>query len=119
MTPFGEKLRALRAAKKITQRDMAAALQISAAYLSALEHGRRGTPAAGLVHQICQYLGLIWDDADELRNLARASRPRVKISTVGLTPEQTALANRLARDLRHVSGETVMAMNKLLDNERG
>jgi len=115
MTPFGLKLRALRAAKNITQRDMAAALQISAAYLSALEHGRRGTPSAGLIHQICQYLGLIWDDADELRNLARASRPKLKINTVGMSPEQMALASRLARDLRKLPVETVVAIHGLLD----
>src|SRR5579871_3523848 len=41
MTPFGAKLRELRAARGILLRDMAAALEVSAPYLSALEHGRR------------------------------------------------------------------------------
>jgi transcriptional regulator with XRE-family HTH domain len=76
MTPFGEKLRALRAARGLRQADMAKALEISAAYLSALEHGKRGAPSAGLIHQICQYFDLIWDDADELKQLARLQAPR-------------------------------------------
>jgi transcriptional regulator with XRE-family HTH domain len=102
MTPFGAKLRELRAARGILQREMAAALEVSAAYLSALEHGRRGAPSSGLIHQICDYLGLIWDDADELKQLARLSRPRLKMNAAGLTPEQTALGNRLARQLRNL-----------------
>jgi transcriptional regulator with XRE-family HTH domain len=115
MTPFGEKLRQLRQTRKILQRDMAAALEISAPYLSALEHGRRGTPSAGLIHQICQYFGLIWDEADELAALAKTSRPRLRLNAAGLTPAQTALANRLTRELRHLDPDTVEAMQRLLD----
>jgi transcriptional regulator with XRE-family HTH domain len=118
MTPFGEKLRQLRTARGVLQRDMAAALEISPAYLSALEHGRRGAPTAGLIHQICQYFGLIWDDADELKTLAKFSRPRLKLNTAGLTPAQTALANKLARELRHLAPETVAALYQLLDDAR-
>jgi hypothetical protein len=33
-----------------------------------------------------------------------------------LTPEQTALANRLAASLRHLDPEMVQAMHKLLDD---
>jgi transcriptional regulator with XRE-family HTH domain len=115
MTPFGEKLRALRAERKILQRDMAAALAVSAAYLSALEHGRRGAPSAGLIHQICDYFGLIWDDADELRVLAKLSRPRLRMNTGGLTPAQTALANRLAKSLRDLDENAVAALQRILD----
>ncbi|MDE8345248.1 MAG: helix-turn-helix transcriptional regulator [Acidocella sp.] len=115
MTPFGEKLRSLRAARGVLQRDMAAALEVSAAYLSALEHGRRGAPSAGLIHQICEFFELIWDDADELKALAKLSRPRLKLHAAGLTPAQTALANRMARALRDLTPETVAAMHALLD----
>jgi transcriptional regulator with XRE-family HTH domain len=115
MTPFGEKLRRLRAARGTLQRDLAAALQVSPAYLSALEHGHRGAPSAGLVHQICAYFGLIWDDADELKALARLSRPRLKLNAAGLTPAQTALGNRMAKALRQLDPETVAAMHALLD----
>lgn len=118
MTPFGEKLRALRQARGVLLKDMAAELQVSAAYLSALEHGRRGAASAGLVHQVCQFFGLIWDDADELTALAKQSRPRLKLNSAGLTAAQTALANRLARELRNLDPETVTAMQALLDAAR-
>jgi len=96
MTPFGKRVRQLRRKKGITQKQMAADLQISAAYLSALEHGHRGLPSPILVDQICGYFNIIWDDADEMRRLARISHPRIIIDTSGLSPEATELANRLA-----------------------
>jgi len=49
MTPFGARLRELREQRGVALKELAAALQVSAAYLSALEHGRRGRPSAGLV----------------------------------------------------------------------
>lgn len=114
MTPFGAKLRALRADRKITLRAMAAALDISPAYLSALEHGRRGAPSPGLIHQICEKFDLIWDDAHDLADLARVSKPKLQLDSAGLTPEQTALANRFARQLRHLPPATVAAIDHLL-----
>jgi len=75
---------------------MAADLGLSAAYLSALEHGKRARPTPGLVRQICGYLGIIWDDADELQALAKRSRPKVTVDTGGLSPLATELANLLA-----------------------
>jgi len=115
VTPFGARLRALRAERGLTQRRLAAELQVSAAYLSALEHGRRGAPSAGLVHQVNEVFGLIWDDADELARLARLSHPRVMVDTAGLTPEQTALANRLAQSLHRLTPETVASLHAILD----
>lgn len=100
MTPLGEKLRALRAARGATLAEMAAAVGVSAAYLSALEHGKRGVPRAVFLELINGYFNLGWDDAEELRRLAAISDPRVVLDTAGLSPKATELANRLAARLR-------------------
>ena len=115
MTPFGSRLRQLRVERGVTLKHLASELQVSSAYLSALEHGRRGTPSAGLVHQVNEYFGLIWDEADELSGLARLSRPKVRIDTGGLTAEQTALANRIAQTIHRLPPDTVAALHGLLD----
>lgn len=115
MTPFGARLRRLRADRGVTLKRLAAELRVSSAYLSALEHGQRGAPSTGLVHQICEFFGLIWDEAEELAVLARLSHPRVVVNTAGLTPEQTALANRLAQSIGRLPPETVATMHALLD----
>ncbi|MER8644095.1 helix-turn-helix transcriptional regulator [Mesorhizobium sp. M1252] len=99
MTPFGEKLRALRAERGLRQKDMAQAIGVSAAYLSALEHGRRGAPTWTLIQKIIGYFNVIWDDAEELARLAEASHPRVRLDTSGLSPAATELANLLAENI--------------------
>jgi transcriptional regulator with XRE-family HTH domain len=115
MTPFGARLRELRTQRGVTLKDLAAALQVSAAYLSALEHGRRGRPSAGLIHQVNEYFGLIWDDAEEVNRLARQSHPRAVLDTAGLAPEVTDLANRLAREIRYVTPEAAAQIAAVLD----
>lgn len=115
MTPFGARLRELRVEHGITQAELADRLQISAAYLSALEHGRRGAPSTGLVHQICAELGLIWDASEELLDLARVSNPRVTLNTAGLSPDQTVLANRIAQTIARLTPESVSSLLAVLD----
>jgi len=110
MTPFGEKVRALREKRGINLKDMAADLELSPAYLSSLEHGHRGRPSEALVVQICEYFHLIWDDYEEMHCLARISHPKVTVDTAGLTPAHTELANTLAERIRDLPEADAKAM---------
>lgn len=103
MTPFGARVRELRRERGVTQGEMAKALGVSGAYLSALEHGRRGRPTWAMLQRIIHYLSVIWDDAEELERLAELSHPRVVVDTGGLGAEATALANRLAESIAILS----------------
>jgi transcriptional regulator with XRE-family HTH domain len=107
MTPFGLKVRELRAARGVALKEMAAELHISSAYLSALEHGKRGRPSPQLIRQICGYFGIIWDEAEELERLADLSHPKVTLDTSDLSPKAVELANRLANCI-HELDETVI-----------
>ena len=111
MTPLGARLRALRDERGVTLKQMAAALRVSSAYLSALEHGRRGKPTWMLLQRIIAYFNIIWDEAEELQRLAELSDPKVTIDTGGMAPEATELANRLARDIGRLDGEALAALN--------
>jgi transcriptional regulator with XRE-family HTH domain len=102
MTPFGARIREMRAKRGIALKDMAAELGVSPAYLSALEHGKRGRPNWALVQKIISYFNVIWDEAEELSRLARLSHPRIVIDTAGLDPKATELANRLAAEIREM-----------------
>lgn len=105
MTPFGEKVRQLRRERGLLLKDMAAHLGVSSAYLSALERGDRGKPTWTMIQGILQYFHIIWDEADELTRLGDLSDPRVKIDTAGADARATLLANRLAREIRTLSGD--------------
>jgi transcriptional regulator with XRE-family HTH domain len=100
----------------VTLSGLAAALQVSPAYLSALEHGRRGLPSAGLIQQVNEYFGL-WDD--EMTRLARISHPRVVLDTAGLTPEATELANRLALRIRGLTPQQIAVIQAVVDSQPG
>jgi transcriptional regulator with XRE-family HTH domain len=114
VTPFGVRLRQLRAERGISLKSMAEALGVSAAYLSALEHGRRGRPTHAMVVAICAQLNIIWDDADEVLRLARLSHPRVTVDTAGLSPDATELANLLAERIRKLPPERVLRLLDIL-----
>lgn len=118
MTPFGEKMRELRERRGVTQKEMALALGVSAAYLSALEHGRRGAPNWALVQKIVGYFNVIWDDAEELQLLAEISHPRVVVDTSGLSPRATRLANRLAADIGKLDEETLDMLTAMVDSHK-
>ncbi|PHP68625.1 transcriptional regulator [Zhengella mangrovi] len=115
MTPFGRKMREMRTARGVTQKEMAAAIGVSPAYLSALEHGRRGQPTWALLQRIIGYFNVIWDEADEFADLAEISDPRVTIDTAGLSPSATAFANRLSRDIGKLDDEALEALDRMLD----
>lgn len=114
MTPFGRKLRELRAERGITLKDMAAALRVTPAYLSALEHGKRGRPSWRLVQAIIGYFNVIWDEAEELERLARLSHPRIVIDTSGLAPQATEAANILAEDIAQMTPAEIDRLLALL-----
>ncbi|MEH6629449.1 MAG: helix-turn-helix transcriptional regulator [Halopseudomonas aestusnigri] len=117
MTPFGHKLREIRADRNLTLKEMAKGLSVSSAYLSSVEHGHRGQPSRRFVHRVCQYLNIIWDDAEELEELAIHSDPKVSVNTAGLTPKATYLANCLAEKITELSDEQIEAMMKIINVE--
>ncbi len=119
MTPLGAKLRALREARGVSLKEMAAALGVSSAYLSALEHGRRGKPTGFLLHRIIAYFNVIWDEAEELQRLAEISDPKVSIDTGGLSPEATELANRLRDDITRLETEDLKFLRDELVKRAG
>jgi transcriptional regulator with XRE-family HTH domain len=114
MTPFGERIRSMRRDRGIMQRDMAHALGVSPAYLSALEHGRRGTANWAMVQKIIGFFNVIWDEAEELQRLAQQSDPRVVIDTAGLSPKATQLANFLARNIGRLSESEIDILMEML-----
>lgn len=119
VTPFGARLRAHRRAAGMTQADLARALEVTPAYLSALEHGRKGRPGHLFVHRLCAALGLIWEDADELQRLARHGGRRVIFDTAKLRPDQTALVHDLADAMERLTPAQVAQVRAKLAADDG
>lgn len=114
MTPFGVKIRALRKQRNLSQKKMAKDLGVSPAYLSALEHGKKGRPGPGFIKQICGYFDIIWDSAEEIEQLAALSNPKVIIDTAGLSPYATIFANLASKNIHKLSEEQIIKMIDLI-----
>jgi transcriptional regulator with XRE-family HTH domain len=111
MTPFGERMRKLRHERGVTLKQMADEIGVSSAYLSALEHGKRGRPGWHLIQRILSFFNIIWDEAEDVVKLARISHPRITIDTSGLNPKATELANLLADEIGRLE---VTALDEIL-----
>lgn len=118
MTPFGERMRKLRTERGVTLKEMAEAIGVSSAYLSALEHGKRGRPGWHLIQRIITYFNVIWDEAEDVVRLARVSHPRITIDTPGLDPRATELANRLADEVGKLDAATLDELVAVLDRRK-
>ncbi len=110
MTPFGRRIRELRAERGVTQKQMAASLGVSAAWLSALEKGHRGRPSWDFIQRVIAYFNVIWDDADELAQLAHISHPRIVVDTSELSAEATEFANLVADHVGELSEEELRGL---------
>lgn len=110
MTPLGIYLREQRQVRGVTQREMAKGIGVTAAYLSALEHGHRGMPSFVLLQRIIGYLNIIWDEAEKLQKIAALSDPRVVVDTIELSAEATQLANTLAQDIGSMSDKEIQEL---------
>ncbi len=118
MTPFGAKLRELREQRGLTLLEMAKAAGVSSAYLSALEHGKRGRPSWHLIQSIIAHLNIIWDEAEDLIRLSKISHPKITIDTSGLSPQATELANRLSQSIAKMDEALVQELLAMVKSAR-
>jgi transcriptional regulator with XRE-family HTH domain len=115
-TAFGNRLRELRKEKKITLTAMSKILGVTASYLSQIETGKKSTISPVMLDQICAILGLIWDDAEEMKRLSNQSKSRVAIDTTALGPEATRAANLMAEVLSKVDDAEAKLMADWLED---
>ena len=105
MTPFGIKLKHIREQRHKSLKDLSKALKVSMAYVSMLENGKRGRPADGLIELICSYFNLSWEEADELKFLAKHSDINTKMKSEKLSLNATMLTNVLKNNIKWLTEE--------------
>ena len=105
MTPFGIKLKHIREQRHKSLKDLSKALKVSIPYVSMLENGKRGRPADGLIELICSYFNLSWEEADELKFLARHSDINTKMNSEQLSLNATMLTNVLKNNIKWLTEE--------------
>lgn len=105
---FGTRLKELRLARRMNQRDLADKADIDVTYLSKIENGRMEPPAEDTIQRLASILGA---DADELLVLAKKVPSDVR-DVVTASPEVPAFL----RKARNLKAEDWRALRKKLED---
>ncbi|NEZ47289.1 helix-turn-helix transcriptional regulator [Clostridium niameyense] len=108
LNKFGEFVSERRKEKKISLRKMAELLDLSPAYWSDIEKGRRNPPNINKLQEIANILDLSHDELDEMIDMASEDRDEIPMNLPDYIKEnnlaRTAL--RKARKMDEVEGKS-------------
>ncbi len=113
LTELGKSLRKIRIDRQELLRDMAETLGVSAAYLSAVENGKRNAPQSW-AEKIIQSYGLDTYEAAHLREAFEESRDEVRISLQSISTQQRNAAISFAKALEGLSDEDLERIMKVV-----
>ena len=113
LTEFGKCIRKIRIDKAELLKDMAEKLQVTSAYLSAVEHGKREIPD-DWIRKICKFYDLSSIEMQALLDAADQSRLMVKFDLRGRSKDESELINAFARKLDRMSGDDIEEMYNFL-----
>ncbi|MFP3428710.1 helix-turn-helix transcriptional regulator [Paraburkholderia sp. SIMBA_061] len=112
LTPFGRAVRKARLDADVTLSEMAEGLGFTAAFLSAMETGRKKIPAE-VVARVEQYLAVRGVQIEPLQPLADVSNTNVSLE--GLSPDHQMMVAGFARaSLRDADPDDLEQLKSLL-----
>ncbi len=111
VSEFGKVMREIRASTGDSLRDLAVKLEVSAAFLSAMEVGKKKIPLE-YVDKICDIYNLDYATKLKLEDAANVTNHKVVLDLSGLDKEQTEASLAFARKIKTADPELV---KKLLD----
>ena len=114
LTMFGKQLRNLRIERNQKLKDMAEKLDVTVAYLSAVENGKRVVPDSW-IGIISDEYGLSNEEICELQEAAYENKNDIKINLNGANDAEMELVLSFARRFKTLSDEQVNELQKILD----
>lgn len=115
-TQFGKELKKLRIDLGITLMDMAQKVEVSAAFLSAIETGRKRVPD-GTLDVLAARFPQIASERNKYEVLINQARREVSVSLHNATYEDAQLATALARRFNTLSAEDKQQIRNLVATE--
>lgn len=114
LTKFGKELRKIRIENDEILKDMADRLNVTAAYLSAVENGNRKVPDTW-VNIIASQYKLSDQEADKLQRLAYENRNDISIMFNTDDNNEANLALSFARKFKDLDSNQIKEIQKILD----
>ena len=113
-TYFGELLRIIRIRNHEVMGDMAAFLETSVSFLSAVENGKKNVPA-GWPEKIASHYKLDPVEYEKLKNAVSESKTQMKIRLTGASNIKRAMALQVERSFESMDDETAEKIIQLLE----
>lgn len=117
MTELGIALRKIRLDKQELLREMAAKLNVSSAFLSAVETGKK-RPPANFVNKVCDLYDLNSTEREELLHAAEMSLDEVRINLSETTSAQHQAAISFAKALNGLTDEDVSEIMRVFNKRK-
>ena len=114
-TEFGSTVQRLRQLAGLTLFEVAQKMNISTAFLSAVENGRKRVPE-DFVQKLAAAMPEAKEKVDELESLASQARGQVILPLPKATPQDADLATVLARKFNSLSPTQKKRIRAILDN---
>jgi len=118
LTPFGKEVRRLRIDTSTKLKDLAEHLQVSSAFLSSVETGKKEMPAH-FVDGIIRFFKLRGAPASKLREAADQSRRMIRIDLRNTSASARELAAVFARRFDAVDQKTIDKLRGILNEGEG
>ena len=114
MTSLGIALRKLRLDRHELLRDMAKKLDVSSAFLSAVETGRKKAPTK-LVNKVCELYELDDRERQEILTAAELSAQEVKIDLSNASSSQQEVAVSFAKALSGLTDDDISQIMRVFE----
>ena len=117
LTKFGKELRKIRIENDEILKDMADKLNVTAAYLSAVENGNRKVPDAWVNTIVTKY-NLSDEKATTLQKLAHKDSVDINLTSEGTDSRETNMALSFARKIKDLDNNQIKEIQKILDMKK-
>ena len=118
LTSIGRFLRKLRIDNGEILKDMAEALGVSSAFLSAVENGKKKMPE-GWIEKLKAIYSFTAEQAEELQAAVIDTNDAVELNLQNATPGNRALAISFAREFDSLDDETSRKIFEILKRRKG
>lgn len=117
LTSIGKFLRQLRISNGEILKDMAEALNVSSAFLSAVENGKKKMPE-GWKQRLQNIYSFTLDQTQQLQTAIIETNNAVELNLQNATPENRALAISFAREFASLDDETSRKIFQILKRRK-
>ena len=114
LTPLGRELRKLRIDQSETLGDLAEALKLSVAFLSAIETGRKNVPS-DFISRVVEHYKLDRTQYRKLSKLAELSQREVKFSLAKRSDKEREMVALFARNFANLTDVERQKINQVLE----